>query len=91
MLNHSIKLYVPGTIGGAIDRTLQNAMTDNAMDEFATWFGGATVTEARGVWKKQPGQAGQRAYRPGGVVHRRFRDEPGMNRTPSTLRKRLRQ
>lgn len=51
-LEHSIRLYVPGTVNVNADAAgMQEAMTIRVLDNFAEWFGGATSYRAQGAWK----------------------------------------
>ena len=51
MFGHKFTFYVPGTNSRKVlDGGLQNRMSDRVQDDFATMFGGCTVTRASGVW-----------------------------------------
>jgi hypothetical protein len=51
-LEHSIRLYVPGTVTITVGATeVQEATVLEVMDRFAGWFGGATSYRAQGAWK----------------------------------------
>jgi hypothetical protein len=75
MLNRKFKFYVPGTNGGTmLDRGLQERMADVVLDDFGTMFGGATVTEAKGVWKNP---ASGRLVREPVILVESFTDDEG--------------
>ncbi|MHB0937120.1 MAG: hypothetical protein ACYC6A_12095 [Armatimonadota bacterium] len=51
-LEHSLRLYVPGTVNVNEDAaSQQETMVLRVLDNFSEWFGGATSYKAEGAWK----------------------------------------
>jgi len=51
MLNRKIALYVPGTTDVNVPAPEQQAAAVvHALEQFAEWFGGATVIDGQGAW-----------------------------------------
>ena len=56
MMNRKFKFYVPGRSGHALILDKQTEQANRVIDEFATMFGGATVTHATGIYKDGTGK-----------------------------------
>jgi hypothetical protein len=49
-LHRYFRFYVPGTNRGVLDPKAQQGWAEEVMQQFAVWFGGATVTNGKGAW-----------------------------------------
>jgi hypothetical protein len=51
MLDHKVGIYVPGTTAVNVPApTLQEQWTNEALERFSRWFGGATALPGIGAW-----------------------------------------